>query len=71
MDKIEANMNLMPKTKKRTVTFRVTNDDIVDALKRAAKTDKRSVAVLIEIVMTGWLEQHGYLPKASGERGDV
>ncbi len=54
-------MNFMPKTTKRTVTFRVTNDEIVDALKRAAAEDKRSVAVLIEIVMTEWLKERGYL----------
>ena len=54
-------MNFMPKTTKRTVTFRVTNDEIVDALKRAAAADKRSVAVLIEIVMTDWLTARGYL----------
>jgi hypothetical protein len=54
-------MNFMPKTTKRTVTFRVTNDEIVDALKRAAAADKRSVAVLIEIVMTQWLKERGYL----------
>jgi hypothetical protein len=54
-------MNFMPKTTKRTVTFRVTNDEIVNALKRAAAADKRSVAVLIEIVMTDWLKERGYL----------
>jgi hypothetical protein len=60
-DEIETTMNFMPKTTKRTVTFRVTNDKIVDALKRAASADKRSVAVLIEIVMTDWLTARGYL----------
>jgi hypothetical protein len=56
-------MNFMPRTKKRTVTFRVINEDIIDALKRAAEADKRSVAVLIEIVMTEWLQKHGYLDR--------
>jgi hypothetical protein len=61
-------MNFMPKTTKRTVTFRVTNDEIVDALKRAAVADKRSVAVLIEVVMTDWLEERGYLkPEKRGK----
>jgi hypothetical protein len=54
-------MSFMPKTTKRTVTFRVSDDTIAEALKRAAAADKRSVAVLIEIVMTEWLEQRGYL----------
>lgn len=43
------------------MTFRVSNDEIVDALKRAAAADKRSVAVLIEIVMTEWLEERGFM----------
>jgi hypothetical protein len=62
-------MNFMPKTTKRTVTFRVTNDEIVDALKRAAAADKRSVAVLIEVAMTEWLEARGYLPPPKGKPG--
>jgi hypothetical protein len=58
-------MASVSKTKKRTVTFRVTNDDIVDALKRAAEADKRSVAVLIEVVMTEWLEGRGFLKRGA------
>jgi hypothetical protein len=58
-------MNFMPKTKKRTVTFRVSDDAVAEALKRAAEADKRSVAVLIEIVMADWLEAHGYLKRGA------
>ena len=54
-------MNFMAKSKKRVVTLRVGDDDIVDALKRAAEADRRSVAVLIELVMREWLQKHGYL----------
>ena len=61
-------MIFMPKTKKRMVTFRVANDDIVDALKRAAESDRRSVAMLIEIVMTEWLTARGFLGKPEQDK---
>lgn len=32
-----------------------------EALERAAKADSRSVAAMAEIILTQWLEQHGYL----------
>lgn len=32
-----------------------------EALENAAKADSRSVASKAEIILTQWLEQHGYL----------
>ena len=37
--------------------------DLKDAAERAAKDDRRTVASLIEKVLTEWLEQNGYMQK--------
>ncbi len=34
-----------------------------EALERAAKEDMRSMASLIEKILTDWLREKGYLPK--------
>ena len=38
-----------------------------DAAEKAARDDRRTVASLIEKVMTEWLEAQGYLPKGAAE----
>ena len=52
-------------TDKTTITFRVSREEIRDALKRAASDDQRSVNVLLERIVAEWLQKHGYL---DGER---
>lgn len=32
------------------------------ALERSAEADRRSVASMVEVILTQWLEEHGYLP---------
>ena len=39
--------------------------DLKDAAERAAKDDRRTVASLIEKVLTEWLEQNGYMQRAA------
>jgi hypothetical protein len=51
-------------TDKTTITFRVSREDIRDALKRAARDDQRSVTVILERIVVEWLEKHGYLDGA-------
>jgi hypothetical protein len=48
-------------TDKTTITFRVSREEIRDALKRAASDDQRSVNVLLERIVAEWLQKHGYL----------
>jgi hypothetical protein len=48
-------------TDKTTITFRVSREEIRDALKRAASEDQRSVNVLLERIVAEWLQKHGYL----------
>ena len=52
-------------TDKTTITFRVSREEIRDALKRAASDDQRSVTVILERIVVEWLQKHGYL---DGER---
>ena len=40
--------------------------DLKEAAERAAKDDRRTVASLIEKVLTEWLETKGYMGKGSG-----
>jgi hypothetical protein len=40
-----------------------------EAAERAAKDDRRTVASLIEKVLTEWLEAKGYLPKGDAPAG--
>jgi hypothetical protein len=53
-------MSLVP-TDKTTITFRVSREEIRDALKRAASDDQRSVTVILERIVVEWLEKRGYL----------
>ncbi len=39
--------------------------DLKEAAEKAAKDDHRTVASLIEKVLTKWLEQNGYMQKTS------
>ena len=55
-------------TDKTQIKFYAKREDLREALKRAAENDMRSVSVLIELILTDWLEARGYLPKAKGER---
>jgi hypothetical protein len=55
-------------TDKTQIKFYAKRENLRGALKRAAEDDMRSVSVLIELILTDWLEAHGYLPKL---RGDV
>jgi hypothetical protein len=52
-------------TDKTTITFRVSREEIRDALKRAARDDQRSVTVILERIVVEWLRKRGYL---DGER---
>jgi hypothetical protein len=55
-------------TDKTQIKFYVKREEIRDALKRAADADMRSVSTLIELVLTEWLETHGYLkPEKRGK----
>jgi len=38
--------------------------DLKEAAEKAAKADHRTVASLIEKILTEWLEQNGYMDKA-------
>ena len=50
-------------TDKTQLKVYVRSPDLIDALKRAAKDDARSVSVLADLILTEWLQAHGYLPK--------
>jgi hypothetical protein len=49
---------------KTQIKFFAERENVREALNRAAEDDKRSVSVLVESILTDWLEAHGYLPKA-------
>jgi hypothetical protein len=51
-------------TKKPVIMFRVSREEIRDALKRAAQDDMRTVAVLLERITVEWLSDRGYLSRA-------
>lgn len=42
-----------------------------EALERAAQADMRSMASLIEKILTDWLRERGYLPQAEARPGKV
>lgn len=48
--------------KDATITFRLPQATR-DALARAAEAERRSLSNLAVAVLSGWLEQRGYLPK--------
>jgi hypothetical protein len=50
-------------TQKPVIMFRVSREEIRNALKRAAQDDMRSVATLLEKMTVEWLTARGYLPK--------
>lgn len=52
----------MAKTKTDALSLRVTAT-VKKAAERAASDDHRSMASLVEKVMTEWLTEHGYIPK--------
>ena len=39
----------------------VRDAELLDALKRAAKDEVRSVSVLVDLILSEWLNEHGYL----------
>ncbi len=44
--------------------------DVKDALRRAAEEDERTVSVLVERVLRGWLREHRYIaPERRARRG--
>lgn len=45
------------------VSFRLP-PEVKEAAERAAKADTRSVSSLVEKILTEWLKDKGYLPKA-------
>lgn len=51
----------------------VRDAELLDALKRAAKDDARSVSVLVDLILTKWLNEHGYLrgPKKRTKRSPI
>jgi hypothetical protein len=55
-------------TDKTQIKFYARSDDLKDALKRAADADMRSVSTLIEMILTEWLVERGYL-KGDEKRG--
>jgi hypothetical protein len=61
----------MPVTTDKTqIKFYVKREEIRDALKRAADADMRSVSVLIELILTEWLVEHGHMkPEKPEKRG--
>ncbi|WP_408906555.1 ribbon-helix-helix protein, CopG family [Roseomonas sp. E05] len=51
--------------KAAVLSFRI-NDDTKEAITRAAAAEDRSVSYLVERILRGWLEEHGFLTKAVG-----
>ena len=48
--------------KKSAISVRV-DEELKDALEKAAKDDRRSMGSLVELVLSDWLKEHGYLPE--------
>jgi hypothetical protein len=48
-------------TDKTQLKVYVRSSDLLDALKRAAKDDARSVSVLVDLILTEWLGARGYI----------
>lgn len=46
--------------KSNPISFRL-NQDLKDALERAARDDTRSVSSIVEHILRLWLLEHGYL----------
>ena len=40
--------------------------EVKEAAEKAAQDDRRSLASLVELVLTEWLETKGYLPQSKG-----
>lgn len=51
-------------TRIASISIRV-EPDLKEAAERAAKADHRTVASLIEKVLTEWLRQNGYMQKTA------
>lgn len=48
--------------KTQPLGFRV-EPELKEALEKAAKEDRRSVSSLVEIILTDWVKEKGFLPK--------
>ena len=46
--------------KKSAISVRV-DDELKEALEKAAKADRRSLASLTELILSDWLKARGYL----------
>jgi hypothetical protein len=57
-------------TDKPQLKVYVRSQDLIDALKLAAQADARTMSVLVDLILTEWLEARGYLtPEKPGKRG--
>ncbi len=50
--------------------FRI-EQELKEALVKAARDDRRSVSSLVEIVIEDWLQQRGYLPRQGDAAGQA
>lgn len=48
--------------KESPIAFRV-DAEVKEALNKAAKDDRRSLSSLVDVILTDWLKDKGYLPK--------
>jgi hypothetical protein len=57
-------------TDKPQLKVYVRSQDLIDALKLAAQADARTMSVLVDLILTEWVEARGYLKpeKPGGKR---
>jgi hypothetical protein len=48
-------------TDKPQLKVYVRSEELIEALKRAAKTDARTMSGLVDVILTEWCEARGYL----------
>jgi hypothetical protein len=52
-------------TDKPQLKVYVRSQELIDALKKAAADDSRTMSVLVDLILTEWLEEHGFLKRGA------
>jgi hypothetical protein len=52
-------------TDKPQLKVYVRNQELIDALKKAAADDARTMSVLVDLILTEWLERRGYMKRGA------